>query len=41
MSEKKDHKPTILVIDDEQIVLDACKRIFGAEGYQVVTASTP
>lgn len=31
----------ILVIDDEQAVLDSCRRIFEAEGFKVKTASDP
>ena len=31
----------ILVIDDEQAVLESCRRIFEAEGFQVKTAADP
>ena len=31
----------ILVIDDEQAVLESCRRVFEAEGFQVKTASDP
>ena len=36
----KDIKATILVIDDEAIVQESCKRILGPEGYRVETAYT-
>ena len=31
-------KPKILVIDDEAIVLESCRRIFSNEGYEITTA---
>jgi formate transporter len=31
----------MLVIDDEDVVLEACRKIFGPEGYDVVTTSSP
>jgi formate/nitrite transporter len=36
MSEKR-----MLVIDDESVVLSSCRRIFGAEGWEVVTTESP
>jgi signal transduction histidine kinase len=33
-----DDRPRILIIDDEEIVLDACSQILEGSGYQVVTA---
>ena len=36
MSEKR-----MLVIDDESVVLSACRRIFGPEGWEVVTTESP
>ncbi len=36
MSDKR-----MLVIDDESVVLSACRRIFAAEGYEVVTTESP
>jgi formate/nitrite transporter len=36
MSEKR-----MLVIDDESVVLSACRRIFSAEGWEVVTTESP
>jgi formate/nitrite transporter len=32
---------TMLVIDDEEVVLQSCRKIFTAEGFSVVTASSP
>jgi formate/nitrite transporter len=40
MSDSKDKTIKMLVIDDEKIVLESCSRIFGAEGYQVVTTDS-
>ena len=40
MSDSKDKTMKMLVIDDEKIVLESCNRIFGAEGYQVVTTDS-
>jgi formate/nitrite transporter len=31
----------MLVIDDEEVVLESCRKIFTAEGFSVVTASSP
>jgi formate/nitrite transporter len=31
----------MLVIDDESVVLSSCRRIFGAEGWEVVTTESP
>jgi PleD family two-component response regulator len=31
----------MLVIDDEQIVLESCRKIFEAEGFEVVTTLKP
>jgi formate/nitrite transporter len=36
MSDKR-----MLVIDDESVVLSSCRRIFGAEGFEVVTTESP
>ena len=36
MSDKR-----MLVIDDESVVLSSCRRIFAAEGYEVVTTESP
>src|SRR4030042_3596931 len=36
MSEKR-----MLVIDDESVVLSSCRRIFSAEGWEVVTTESP
>ena len=30
----------MLVIDDERIVLESCRRIFGSEGYEVQTTDS-
>jgi formate/nitrite transporter len=32
---------TMLVIDDEEVVLESCRKIFSAEGFSVVTTSSP
>jgi formate/nitrite transporter len=32
---------TMLVIDDEEVVLQSCRKIFTAEGFSVVTTSSP
>jgi DNA-binding NtrC family response regulator len=32
---------TMLVIDDEDIVLESCRRIFSAEGFQVTCTTSP
>ncbi len=40
MSDSKDKTMKMLVIDDEKIVLESCSRIFGSEGYQVVTTDS-
>ena len=40
MSDSKDRQSKMLVIDDERIVLESCKRIFGAEGYEVTTTDS-
>jgi len=40
MSNSERQKLTILVIDDEKIVLESCKRIFSGEGYEVVTTDS-
>ena len=40
MSDSKDKTKKILVIDDEKIVLESCSRIFGTEGFQVVTTDS-
>ena len=40
MSDSKDKTMKILVIDDEKIVLESCSRIFGSEGFQVVTTDS-
>jgi formate/nitrite transporter len=37
----KDMQRKILVIDDEQAVLESCRRIFEAEGFQVRTTADP
>jgi NADH-quinone oxidoreductase subunit E/NADP-reducing hydrogenase subunit HndA len=34
-------KGSVLVVDDEQIVLKSCERILGAEGYEVMTTTSP
>jgi formate/nitrite transporter len=40
MSNSKDKKKKILVIDDESIVLESCSRIFGSEGFDVTTTDS-
>ena len=40
MSDTNDKTLRILVIDDEGIVLDSCRRIFSGEGYEVVTTDS-
>jgi FixJ family two-component response regulator len=40
MSDSKDKTVKMLVIDDEKIVLESCSRIFGSEGFQVVTTDS-
>jgi formate/nitrite transporter len=40
MSDGKDTPLKMLVIDDERIVLDSCRRIFGNEGYEVTTTDS-
>ncbi|UCF99349.1 MAG: formate/nitrite transporter family protein [Spirochaetaceae bacterium] len=40
MSKSKTKMLKMLVIDDEKIVLDACKRIFSAEEYEVLTTDS-
>ena len=32
---------TMLIIDDEDIVLESCRRIFSAEGFQVSCTTSP
>jgi DNA-binding NtrC family response regulator len=32
---------TMLIIDDEEIVLESCRRIFSAEGFQVWCTTSP
>lgn len=34
-------KPTLLVVDDEQVICEACRRIFSRQGFQVVTTTDP
>jgi formate transporter len=34
-------KEKMLIIDDEQVVLDSCSKIFTAEGFEVVTTTSP
>ncbi len=36
-----EQKKKMLVIDDETVVLDSCRRIFGEEGFEVTTTSNP
>ena len=31
----------MLIIDDEEIVLKSCRKIFEAEGFEVVTTTNP
>ena len=38
---KPSKKKTMLVIDDDSLVLESCRRIFIDEGYQVSTADNP
>ena len=33
-------KAKILIVDDEQVVLDSCRKILAAEGYEVFLASS-
>ena len=40
MSDTKEKTKKMLVIDDEKIVLESCSRIFGTEGFQVVTTDS-
>jgi formate/nitrite transporter len=40
MSDTEKNIRNMLVIDDEDIVLESCQRIFGGEGYQVVTTDS-
>ncbi len=40
MSDTEKNIRNMLVIDDEDIVLESCQRIFGSEGYQVVTTDS-
>jgi len=40
MSDSKDKTMKMLVIDDEKIVLESCSRIFGSEGFKVVTTDS-
>jgi DNA-binding NtrC family response regulator len=32
---------TMLVIDDEDVVLESCRRIFSAEGFEVTCTTSP
>jgi DNA-binding NtrC family response regulator len=32
---------TMLIIDDEEVVLESCRRIFSAEGFQVSCTTSP
>jgi len=34
------HKARILIVDDDKIVLESCKRILESEGYSVILASS-
>jgi DNA-binding response OmpR family regulator len=37
---RQDHQPTLLVVEDEELVRDAMTRLFVREGYLVLTAAT-
>ena len=37
---KMSHKARILIVDDDKIVLESCKRILESEGYSVILASS-
>lgn len=34
-------KPKLLVVDDEEVICESCRRIFGGQGFRVDTSTDP